>query len=222
MKNTSFLRLLALSTLLVAGCQKKDDAAPLDSLSKIPQNFLSDIKSRGMLIHEGSQPPTIENIFLISPDQLLSPYGPDDMYQKGEIITDHKFQFTNQQGNRVSSEEKEIGTGVSNNFEAYIEGSGNLFTLFAEIKHMSESVEYTTLEIISGEITATGIKNFQKANLVVAKGADPDGDVLDVGQGRIWEDGDGVASKVSSFRVAAPEAAARQAAFRRINAQNAK
>ncbi|WP_428654661.1 hypothetical protein [Runella sp.] len=221
MKNTSFFRLL-LVVLVIAGCQKKDDAEPLDKLSKIPQNFLNDIKSRGMLIHEGSEPPVIEGIFLLSPDRLLSPYGSDDIYEKGEVITDHKFQFTNQQSNRLTCEDKEVGTGIFNSFDAYVEGSGNLFTLFAEINHKTESVEYTTLEVISGEITATGIKNFQKANVVISKGADPDGDVLDVGEGRIWEDGDGIAGKVSAFRIAAPETASQQAGLRRITAQNAK
>ena len=58
---------------------------------------------------------------------------------------------------------------------------------------------------MSGEITATGIKNLQYAFIVKEKTGDTDNSVLiAVGKGRIWRDQDALSTPTSGFRIAAP------------------
>ncbi len=86
-------------------------------------------------------------------------------------------------------------------------GNGNFFTLFSETSNQIGSlVTYKAIEVISGEITSTGIKNFQIGFIIKSKtGDDNNTSVIAVGLGRIVKDGDGLAEKMSSYRVGMEE-----------------
>ena len=94
------LTFLFLLVNLFAACSKKSDDPTVGFTAKIqnivPTTIINDLRSRGMTINEGQVPPKLNGAFLISPFELLSPYGTDDNYQKGKIINDYKYQFHDQ------------------------------------------------------------------------------------------------------------------------------
>lgn len=184
----------------------KKDVEPAGGLSPKIQNIVSkaaldDMKAKGLLIHEGTQPPNIEGIFESSPQRLLSPYGPADPFQKGRINSNYKFRFYQQQGDVVQVDYRnasgsETGTGQG----AFLAGSGNAFSLFLESSGTSGGTPYKAVQVLTGEMTASGIRNFQFAVTLTQKTGDESNvKLIPVHQARVWEDGDQLAQKVSTF-----------------------
>lgn len=199
-----------LLAVFVGGC-KKSDVDPSKGLSTkiqgiVPKAILDDMKAKGLAVNEGSQPPQLAGIFIASPYTLLSPYGTEDGWQKGKVISDYKFRFYDQVGDEVKLDFKqssETATGLG----SFVSGFGNKFTIFAQTKGTQNGIQNTQLSVISGEIGADGIINFQYAFTFTEKTGDASNSVLiPVGKSRIWEDGNKLANKTSSFRMAAPEA----------------
>ncbi|HNM33065.1 MAG TPA: hypothetical protein PKM51_09930, partial [Chitinophagales bacterium] len=79
---------------------------------------------------------------------------------------------------------------------------GNKFSVFSASNGSTSSIQYTTVSVISGELTSTGIKDFQYGFIFTKKTGD-DGDVkyIPVGKSRVWVDGDAFAEKISTFRM---------------------
>lgn len=200
-----------LATVLLAGC-KKSSVDPSKGLSAkiqsiVPQAILDDMKAKGLVVNEGSQPPQLSGIYIASPYTLLSPYSAQDGWQKGKVINDYKFRFYDQVGDEVKLDFKqssETATGLG----SFVSGFGNKFTIFAQTKGTQSGIQNTQLSVISGELGADGIIDFQFAFTFTEKTGDASNAVLiPVGKSRIWEDGDKLAGKTNSFRFAAPEAA---------------
>lgn len=176
-------------------------------LSIAPQSVIDDLRLRGMNINEGNTPPALSGFFESKPHVLLSPYGPGD-YAVGYEFNSYRYRFYDQNVNAqtISFDEKSSsGTNTATGTGAFLAGNGNKFTLFAQITGITDGVTYKSLTVISGEITSTGIKDFQESFVITEKGPDPTNSVIAVGQGRIIRDGDGLASKVSSLRLSAEE-----------------
>lgn len=198
-------------TVFLIGCQKKEVATdPSKGLSDkiqriVPQAILDDMKAKGLAINEGSQPPQLAGIFIASPYTLLSPYGTEDSWQTGRVISDYKYRFYDQAGDELKLDIKqssETATGLG----SFVSGFGNKFTIFAETKGVQSGIQNTQLSVISGELSNDGIINFQFAFTFTDKTGDAGNSVLiPVGKSRIWEDGDKLASKTTSFRMAASD-----------------
>jgi hypothetical protein len=204
-----------LATVLLASC-KKSSVDPSKGLSAkiqsiVPQAILDDMKAKGLVVNEGSQPPQLSGIYIASPYTLLSPYSAQDGWQKGKVISDYKFRFYDQVGDEVKLDFKqssETATGLG----SFVSGFGNKFTIFAQTKGVQSGVQNTQLSVISGEIGSDGIINFQYAFTFTEKTGDASNSILiPVGKSRIWEDGNQLASKTNSFRMAAPDADERSA-----------
>jgi hypothetical protein len=204
-----FLTTFALLGLLGSqmGCKKKEDVDPSKGLSTRIQNIvpaaaLADLKAKGMIINEGTQPPNIEGIYLASPYRVLAPYGPNDSYAKGRVLADYKYRFYEQTGEDIKINYKgggATGTGTG----AFVSGFGNKFTLFvAATGNNGAGATYKSLEVYTGEISTGGIINYQDSFMVTEKN-DPNNTMLPVNQARVLEDGDGLASRTTTFRMAA-------------------
>ena len=213
---TQFKQLLTLGLLVFAmACSKKAQVDPAKGLSAqiqriVPQSILDTLQKKGMVINQGTTPPKIEGIFLVSPNILVSPYGPKDTYKPGDEFAETKYKFYEQSADNqsVKFDYKYLltagsGTGVG----SYVSGNGNFFTLFSETTGKQGSlVTYKSIDVISGEITSTGIKNIQTAFIIKSKtGDDSNVAIIAVGLGRILKDGDGVAEKVNSYRIGVSE-----------------
>ncbi|MRS65499.1 hypothetical protein [Larkinella terrae] len=189
---------------LAGGCKK--DNEPTSGLSAkiqtiVPQATLDDLKAKGIRINEGSAPPNIEGIFVVNPMRLLSPYNSDDTYSKGRVIDDQTYKFYEQSGSTIKMEFKE-GTTKRPVSTGELSGSGNKFTLFINTNQtlMPENIDYSTLRVISGEIGTGGIINFQTATTLTKKNGDSKNLILiPINQARVWEDGDQLAKKVSTY-----------------------
>lgn len=211
-----FAALLTAAALLggLTSCKKNEDVTPTSGLSAsiqaiAPPAALSDLKAKGMVINEGGQPPNVEGIFVVNPMRLLSPYSSDDSYAKGRVIVDYTYKLYEQSGSAIKMEFKE-GTTKRLVFTGELSGSGNKFTLFINTTQtlMPENIEYSTLRVISGEVSMAGIINFQTATTLTKKDGDAKNSVLiPINQARVWEDGNQLAQKTSNFRLAAPEPA---------------
>lgn len=199
---------LALGVLLLAlnGCKKKEDVPPLSAKIQriVPASILDDLKAKGLVVNEGNQPPNIEGIYLASPYRLLSPFGPDDSWQKGRVVADYKYRFYDQRGDDVKLDYKSgAGSDQASGVASFLAGSGDTFSLFGEQTGGSNGISYKEVSVVSGEITPTGIKNFQYAFVLTEKGPDPSDKLIAVGKSRIFEDGDALAAKTSAYRLAA-------------------
>lgn len=205
MKNvqkTGFV-LFVLSALFLSSCKKDKFNLSADIKNIIPTSMLTELKSKGIAINEGTTPPSIEGIYLASPYTLKSPYGPGDGWSAGKVINDYKYKFYDQTGGNLKVDYKQpSGSDQGSGLGSFISGSGNKFSVFSASNGSTSSIQYTTVSVISGELTSTGIKDFQ-CGFIFTKKAGDDGDVryVPVGKSRVWVDGDAFAEKISTFRM---------------------
>jgi len=191
------------SAVTFYSCKDKETEPALSAkIQKIaPEALLTDLKTKGMPINEGVKPPKVDGIFVSSPHTCLVPYGPDDPNQAGYQFTDLTIQFSNQNfedGSIVIATKS--GSTTSKGFGGFISGSGNKFSIFAELEITNGSATGKQIRIFSGEITPDGIKDLV-TTLVFTEKNDPGDYFLKVGQARIIKDNDGLARKINSFRV---------------------
>lgn len=211
MKKLHYAVIAALLSL-TSSCKKDEDANK--GFSENIQNLVSkemidELRSRGLNLNEGTNPPVIEGVYLSSPHELVSPYGEEDAYEAGYEFDDLKIRFSNQDQQNLSVKVDLKGSTNGSGQGAFLAGSGNKFTLFSEIVSHSEDGDEdpytaTQIRIFSGELTDKGIKNLQTALIMKAK-TDPNDVLIPVGSGRIIKDGNGLAEKTNGFRMAAPE-----------------
>ena len=210
---TASRSLFVVSTLCLLGLGscKKNDVDPTKGFSNsiqaiISQDDIDKLRQRGMPVNEGIQPPNIEGIYVSSPHELVSPYGPDDDYQSGKVFIDFILRFSKQNStDQTAQVETKNGSTVGAGQGGFLAGNGNKFTFFAEIDTKDGSTLSKQVRLFSGEITPDGIKDFYTTLLMVSK-TDPDDELIPVGASRIIKDGDGLASKRGSFRLGVVEA----------------
>lgn len=204
-------KLLAMGILVIVlftivSCGKEDPADPNDGfkneLSPEIRNMIADslvlqLEEKGMTIHRGNRPPNAEGVFLASPFELLSPYGPEDA-EPGYIISDYWFKIYDQVGDQAkidykggSSSDEGIGEG------SFISGSGNKFTLFSEfVGNFGGEMPYSIVSVITGEISEDGIKDFQFGLVLTHKERDKQNIFLiPEGSSRVFIDNDEMASR---------------------------
>jgi hypothetical protein len=203
------LFLLLLLLLFGAGCQqKKDDPTTgfSDQINTIaPKALIDTLRKNGLIVHEGRVPPQFEGRYLFSRSILKSTNYPS--YPVGTVFADYSYRFHGQNNSdltvkldyeSIGGQDKALGTG------AFVAGHGNRFTAFVQVKGTSNGVAYEALDVYSGEVTATGIRSFQKGFILNKKGPDPDDKLVPVGTYRIFDDEDGLSPSHSGFRQAAP------------------
>ena len=172
---------------------------PKEVKSIVPDNILRKLEANGMVIHTGTTPPNIEGTFNITPFELAFTDVEDYQYVVGYQITGYTYHFYDQQGVKIKtdyenlnllSDDKAIGRGT------IISGSENKFTAYMSFEGEDKSIgaSYKEVAIISGEITAQGIKNFRYAFCLLEKN-DPLNKLMPVGGTRIWFDSDNMSER---------------------------
>jgi len=206
---SSIAALLLCSVVFLNGCKKKDAEPGLSAKIQqiVPADLLNTMKTQGMPINEGTKPPNIEGIFVSSPHILAATYD-GDLDKVGRTYSDFivKFSGQNSTDGSVSIDIKN-GNSVSTGIGGFISGSGNKFSLFTETDLRDGTATAKQIRVFSGEITSSGIKDFYSTVFLKEK-KDPNNRLIDVGKMRIVKDGDGLASKRSTFRLAADLGAA--------------
>jgi hypothetical protein len=206
MKNLIF-SFVALVAVMVCSC-KSNDPDPNTGLSAeiqkfVPQAILDDVKAKGMKINEGKIPPSLNGAFVVEPMELLSPFSEKDPWKKGKVIEPYYIQFRDYDTNKntVLLDYNNLVDDQGKGLGAYVAGSGRKFTIFAEAKGVASGITYTTLLVISGELTETGeIKDYEMATYLKEKSETVDLRLIPVNQGRIWFDNDKLSKKTATYK----------------------
>ncbi len=197
-----------LAVVLLTGACKKNETVDLSKgfsvkvQEIVPQKIMDDLRAKGLVINEGQQPATLEGIYVISPNTLKASTQTSDV--AGTTYTTQRVRLYNQNSTdqSIKLDWKESVSG-GNGIGGYVAGNGNLFTVFTESNDTyGATTTYKTLRVYSGELTSAGIKNLQWAFYVKEKN-DPGNQVLPVGTTRVFSDGDNLADKATTFRLAA-------------------
>jgi len=220
MKKTIYTLCAGVFALLtIVGCSKSDDNdskkdkdknttevtnfyIPKEAKAILPDKTLTEMVANGMTIHEGTNPPNIEGIYLLDNLKFLYTSDPDDHYfTKGDPAADYKYKFYDQQGVKVKSDYKALKFGVfdtATGSGAIISGSGNKFTVFLNHAANTEGVKNNDVTLISGELTPQGIKNLAFV-LTVTEKKDSENKIMKVGTYRIFTHYESIAQKVTAY-----------------------
>jgi len=176
-----------------------------DGLTSIPSELLAYFFLLGIDINNGRNPPTINGTYLATPLQLVN------TTTRTSIATQWDMYVTFSEQNNVRMTvnttylmQSDNGSMNSGGIGSYIVGEGNKFTVFQD--GMREELGYTakTVEVYSGEMTATGIRNFQWAVFMIDNKGDPLGHWIANGTGYFKRDSDGFSEKINSTSLITP------------------
>ena len=156
---------------------------------EIPKQYLEQM-STYMPIYSGNTPPTIDGTFTSHPVELVFA---SDNYKSTNGFGDQIMNFSDQNKikNTVYYQYKQ-GGGQSEKTEMVVLGQDDRFTIFAVMNGSNGDATYRMAEIVSGTMTADGIKDFFNGILMLEKN-DPNNKIMKVGTYRIFKDGDGLA-----------------------------
>jgi hypothetical protein len=196
MKNLIASVLMLGFVLFIASCGKKETVDPAvgftAAVQKVaPQATIDALRKLGMTINEGTVPPNVTGIFLESPTILFATYT-GDTKKVGDKVTDYTYKFYEPSADNTTikvSYKTSIGDNATG-LGSVVAGNGSKFTIFSELTNTSGEIY---INIISGEMTSTGIKNWQDSYVKKSE----------LEKNRIYTDGDGFSELKTSFRLAA-------------------
>ena len=156
----------------------------------IPEEYRLKIE-KYMPLYDGVHPPKVEGVYKIDP--MVAVYCEDGVYSPGQVYGTNVIRFTNQdmEKNTVDFSHyfermNEKGSGPG----SFISGSDNHFTAYFDEEGITNGVWTKAATFISGTITEEGIKDAYYGLLMLDKGPDPYGRVMEVGYFRIYKDRD--------------------------------
>lgn len=218
MKKIIYILTLAITVLSVSSCTESEvsfldlsgDLGFTGSTEDI-QEFLSleayqSLIDLGVPINTGSNPPEIEGRYLMSPNALKNTNIPSDPFDIGHIFANKEITFTNQNnddlsiayfGRQIDANGTQINSESST--ESFISGNGDSFTVITrvegEISGNNGTIFTTQGLAISGSISSVGVLNIDYAFVLISKTNDIDDEIIDEGEGRAFEDLDGLAER---------------------------
>lgn len=159
----------------------------------VPPETLDEIEEY-MPIYNGDNPPIVEGAYYIDPfvavyceDYGSGGYAPGAQVNSTTIrFYDQNTTFNTLQYSSYATNSSEEGSG------AFISGSENNFTAYFNTVGTSSGISTKTALVISGTKTSSGIKNLYYAFVMVEKGEDPSGELMEEGVFRIFKDEDGL------------------------------
>lgn len=194
-------------SVIIFSCKKDKEKNPLgagypQALSKVLTPVIIDsLQSRGVTVNRGLTPPVINGIYYLSPNSCSY----DNAWTKsaGKFFSPYKLQFSNQNnGTSIAYAYKSVsGNDTGGDANAFITGSGDAFTVYAQIPGSVDSVStYTNLVVISGTVKNGIINNLKQAQYLSSKN-DRYNRVVPVGTMRIYADNDGTTGGLSTFSI---------------------
>ncbi|MCX6321955.1 MAG: hypothetical protein NTX93_09185 [Bacteroidia bacterium] len=177
------------------------------TLSQDIKNIVSDdvltiITNLGMPMYTGKTPPNLVNYYKLYPNALKNSNIPND-YAFGTTFYPLNFRFYNRDNNTLSVkfDFAEIGSGggTGTGKGAFISGSGNNFSVFLQVNYTASGQTCDMIEVFSGTMTSTGIRDLYFALFMVDDHGDPAGIWIANGQGRVFYDSDGMSDIIASL-----------------------
>ncbi len=208
-------------TLLLTGCTiKREVIVPAgsdfstDIQRLVPLSTIQKVRELGVTIYDGRTPPNVEGIYLLARNYMTKSSVPDEA-SKPDGFADYKLRIyrQNQTNLTASLDTKTINQNNGNVISSatgqgtLLAGNGNFFSLFVvlESKETNGTTRSRSLQVFSGEITSSGIRDLQFTLFMLDDYGDINDDLIPVNTGRAFKDNDGFSERVGSFRVAAPE-----------------
>lgn len=182
--------------MAACGDDKDDDSDNGNKDTRIDQVIPSDIRkqvAKYIPIYDGKTPPNVEGVYVMSPPMIV--FDSTDNYDVGDSnFADLFLNFRNQNmsNNTIDFKEKQ-STSVDTASGAFISGEGNNFSVYFNTTGTWESITYKTALVVSGTKTSSGISNIYYAFIMTDKKNDVNNEVMDVGDFRVFKDGDGLA-----------------------------
>jgi hypothetical protein len=197
MKRFFKVLLLAATAAIVASLTTCAFDIPAGALNYISQSQLNKLVSMGMKINQGKKPPTVNGDYYCN---TLTRTGGNIPNDTATTFANLGLRFASQGSDNsvlVSYDQSgyESGTGLG----AFISGSGNNFSVFAQISGTSGGINFKDAMVFSGTLTSGGIKDFVYALLMTEKDSDPSGYLIDVDQGRVITEDDALAATSTSY-----------------------
>lgn len=206
---TPMLAVILISSSFFCACKKNNSGGGQNNNSYSPdsirnlvsQSLIDSLKKWGMQIYDGKTPPDVAGIYHLDPDSCIFDNAPNDSAdnQKGLTISPYKYRFSKQDNSTQAilvDRKDDSGIDVASNSEGYIAGSGNNFTIFA-LEKVAAAVSHTEIRIISGQVTSSGISNFQTAFYLLSK--ENNYHYIPIGTIRIYVDKDGMAERITEY-----------------------
>ena len=150
-------------------------------------------------IHDGINPPDVQGIYYISPYTAVYCEDPGG-YSPGTVISPMTIRFLNQDfiHNKIDFQRYQ-GSSSSSGSGAFISGENEYFSAFFNANGISSGIWIKTAVVISGSISSEGIHDFYYAFIMVDKGDDPDGIVMEKGYFRVFYDSDGISERTNNW-----------------------
>lgn len=196
--NNGKLRLIitiVMAVFGVTGCLKDHNTTVAlpelgSAANVIPEEIRTEFESK-MDIYEGLNPPDISCSFVMAKNTLL--YSSDNY--SGSFY-DKYMKFYKKNGNTYEFKQKQ-GTEESHSSSVVVIGSGDMFTAYytSESSDPTQNTRSVKANLISGRMTATGIRDIKHAFIMLEK-YDPNHKLMDVNEYRIFYDADGLAKFV--------------------------
>jgi hypothetical protein len=201
MKKLKLLTLCLMLFAVVVSCKKEEDTG-IDEVVIVDEIVSKEIRDEmealGLPLNWGNTPPNLEKIFLLSPNILLGSNISSDVI--GNKYGDLKIQFAEQDEDlsiKINyTQSVSTGTGIG----GIIVGEGNKFTIYAKVTSTRANGTKSDLaQVYSGEITDTGIKDFHYSLFMLDDYGDPNDELIEIGEGRVFHDSDGFSEVITSL-----------------------
>lgn len=165
----------------------------------VPDEILIKVEQY-MPIYRGVNPPNIEGAYALNPMHVI--YCEDGGLAQGASVYPMNIRFYGQDReiNTISYEALTIYGSTDSRREsasdAFVSGTGKYFTFYCNgngvysSSDLTQTVDYKTALVISGEKTSSGIRNMKYAFIMVSKSSDPDNKVMKEGTFRVFGDPD--------------------------------
>ena len=152
----------------------------------------------GFKVNIGNSPPNLSGSYSINPFVLENSNIAGDSDNIGEGTGEYIATFTNQNNSMLSidfSGGSDTGVQTDVGKGSFITGSSGAFTVYAKTTTQIGSTPAVTAVVISGIITANGIEDVQFFGAMLDDKGDPQDTYIANNSGRLFIDGDGLASK---------------------------
>ncbi|MDR2231604.1 MAG: hypothetical protein LBE56_00610 [Tannerella sp.] len=174
-----------------------DDGLTDEIHNIIPDEILEKFKGLDIVINGGNNPPNITGSYFISP-LIITKTNFNGSTSLGRMNMDLTFSEQNNTNLTVKVDytKRYLDSGTflgGDGLGAFITGEGNKFSVFFEANGTSRGGPYKSVEIMSGEITSEGIKNWQRAYIMTQESSA----TIKVGQGRLNIDSDGFSERTT-------------------------
>jgi len=193
-------------TVLITSCIKKYDGTQstdgsgfTGSKSEVEDYFepkvLTALENLGYKFNVGGTPPDITGSFLGDKVVLKVSDVPSDIV--GHQFTNYTYNFNNQSGENIDFSSTFSG-GADYGTGCFISGSGNDFSIYVITEGTSNGQQTKTAKALSGTLTSSGISNFMIALIMLdnyGNGTLAGGTLLEIGQGRLIHEADGLMDK---------------------------